>query len=132
MITMVSRICGVALLIALTIYPATRASAQGDPAARFSPAANPNGVWTYGFEFFPLPAPFSLVTAPATLPTAPGPSVDVWWSPTFGQVDVLHNETPVVQSFVTGNDNALIEPGGLGIHLGPNVWQLSRPDGFLT
>ena len=33
-----------------------------DPAAQFSPAANPNGVWSYGYENFPLSNPFTLLT----------------------------------------------------------------------
>jgi hypothetical protein len=95
------------------------ALAQGDPAAQFSPINNPNGVWSYGYENVPLPSPFTLLTVPGPVPTTPT-FVDAWRSPSFGDVGVYHNGTPVAQNFVTSGDNAIYQSGELGMHPGPN------------
>ena len=64
------RWCGIGLLFfAVAIGDAGLASAQDDPAVQFSPTLNPtladgNGVWSYGYENFPLPNPFTPLPAP--------------------------------------------------------------------
>jgi hypothetical protein len=110
MIPPVSRICRVVLLLVLAVGPATRASAQGDPAAQFSPVANPNGVWSYGYENVPLPNTFNLLTLPGPVATVPSPSIDAWRTPAFGEVGVYDNGTALNQNFVTGIDNAFYHP----------------------
>jgi len=91
------------------------ALAQNDPAVQFSPINNPNGVWKYGYENFPLPNPFNLLTLPG-----PVSGVDGWRSPSFGQVGVYHNGSAAVVNFLQPGDNALYQPNELGMHPGPN------------
>jgi hypothetical protein len=113
----------VPLVLASLMGAAKIASAQNDPSAQFSPINNPNpvpnGVWKYGFENFPLPNPFNLLTLPGPVATIPT-SIDAWRDPAFGQVGVYHNGTAVVQNFVGPGDNAFYQPGELGMHPGPN------------
>jgi hypothetical protein len=113
---------GSILLLALAFVPGAPklASAQNDPAAQFSPINNPdpvpNGVWRYGFENFPLPNPFNLLTLPG-----PVSGLDAWRDPAFGEVGVYHNGQAAAVNFVTAlPDNAIYQPGELGMHPGPN------------
>ncbi len=110
----------IALLLGLVVGTAWLASAQFDPSAQFSPTANPNGVWTYGYESVPIGSPFNLLTLPIPLPSAPGPVVDSWQSPAFGAVGVFHNGTAAVQSLTIGPETSLFNSGMLAMHAGPN------------
>jgi hypothetical protein len=109
-----------AVLLGLVVGTAWLASAQFDPSAQFSPTANPNGVWTYGYESVPIGSPFHLLTLPIPLPSVPGPVVDSWQSPTFGAVGVFHNGTAAVQSLTIGPETSLFNSGMLAMHAGPN------------
>lgn len=109
----------VAAVLALVICPATLLAGPFDPATQFSAVANPNGVWSYGYEEFPLPNPFGLLTLAVPV-TATPTFVDSWQLPAVGEVSVLHNGTPVSQLVTTGIDNALYQPNELAMHPGPN------------
>ncbi len=113
------------------------AVAQYNPVTQFSPINNPNGVWTYGFENVPIGSPFNLLTVPTPVPSAPGPFINSWETPTFGTLGVLDNGTPVAQLVNTGTDTAIYQPGMLALHPGPNdqlaVVQFTAPtNGFYT
>lgn len=110
----------VAVLLGLVVGTAWLASAQFDPSAQFSPTANPNGVWTYGYESVPIGSPFNLLTLPIPLPSVPGPVVDSWQSPSFGAVGVFHNGTAAAQSLTIGSETSLFNSGMLAMHAGPN------------
>jgi hypothetical protein len=110
----------IAVLLGLVVGTAWLASAQFDPSAQFSPTSNPNGVWTYGYEFVPIGSPFNLLTLPIPLPSVPGPVVDSWQSPAFGAVGVFHNGTAAVQSLTIGPETSLFNSGMLAMHAGPN------------
>jgi len=110
------------LILATVLGTAGLAAAQNDPAVQFSPVFNPNplpvGVWSYGYYNFPLvPA-----SNPCFLLTLPGPisGVDAWRAPAFGEVGVYHNPSAAAVSFITASDNAIYQPGQLGMHPGPN------------
>jgi PEP-CTERM motif len=113
----------VPLVFASMMGAARIASAQNDPSAQFSPVNNPNpvpnGVWSYGYENFPLPNPFNLLTLPGPVATTPT-FIDAWRAPAFGEVGVYHNGSAVNQNFVGPGDNAFYQPGELGMHPGPN------------
>jgi len=110
-----------ALLLGLAVGAARSASAQYDPSAQFSPVANPNGVWSYGFESVPLGSPFNLLTVPAPVPAVPGPTIDSWQDPFFGAIGVFHNGTAVPQTVTTvGPETSLFNPGELAMNAGPN------------
>ncbi|HXR47565.1 MAG TPA: PEP-CTERM sorting domain-containing protein [Candidatus Limnocylindrales bacterium] len=110
----------IAVLLGLVLGTAWLASAQFDPSAQFSPTANPNGVWTYGYESVPIGSPFNLLTLPIPLPSVPGPVVDSWQSPAFGAVGVFHNGTAAAQSLTVGPETSLFNSGMLAMHAGPN------------
>ena len=110
----------IAVLLGLVVVTAWLASAQFDPSAQFSPAGNPNGVWTYGYESVPIGSPFNLLTLPIPLPSVPGPFVDSWQSPAFGAVGVFHNGTAAAQSLTVGPETSLFDSGMLAMHAGPN------------
>src|SRR6185295_16406791 len=105
----------VASMSLLLIAAPRLALAQYDPATQFSPINNPNGVWKYGFENFPLPNPFNPLTVPG-----PVSGVDAWRAASFGQVAVYHNGTGAVVNFLQPGDNAIYQPNELGMHPGPN------------
>jgi len=110
-----------ALLLGLVVGAARPASAQYDPSAQFSPVANPNGVWSYGFESVPLGSPFNLLTVPAPVPAVPGPTIDSWQDPFFGAIGVFHNGTAVPQTVTTvGSEVSQFDPGMLAMNAGPN------------
>ncbi|HKW30777.1 MAG TPA: hypothetical protein VJT54_15695 [Verrucomicrobiae bacterium] len=117
----------------LVIGTAWLASAQFDPSLQFSPTANPNGVWTYGFETVPLGSPFNLLTAPVPIPSSPGPAIDSWQSPPLGNfLGVFHNGTAAAQTVTTsGSEISLFNPGMLAMNAGPNdeygIVQFSAP-----
>ena len=104
--------------LATVVGSAWPASAQIDPAAQFSPVANPNslptGTWSYGYENVPLPNTFNLLTVPV-----PGP-LSSWQAPAFGEVAVYDNATAVNQPFITAIDGAVYAAGEIGMHPGPN------------
>ena len=86
----------------------------------FSPASNStpadgNGAWSYGYENFPIPNAFNLLTIPAPIGV-----LDSWQSPAFGQVAVIHNGTAANQLYTLGGDNGVYQSGQLGMHPGPN------------
>ena len=110
----------IGVLLGLVVGTAWLASAQFDPSAQFSPTANPNGVWTYGYESVPIGSPFNLLTLPIPLPSVPGPVVDSWQSPAFGAVGVFHNGTAAAQSLTVGPETSLFNSGMLAMHAGPN------------
>lgn len=110
----------IAVLLGLVVGTTWLASAQFDPSLQFSPTANPNGVWTYGYESVPIGSPFKLLTLPIPLPSVPGPVVDSWQSPAFGAVGVFHNGTAAVQSLTIGPETSLFNSGMLAMHAGPN------------
>ncbi len=87
----------IAVLLGLLVGTARLASAQYDPSLQFSPVANPNGVWTYGFETVPLGSTFNLLTASVPIASAPGPFIDSWQSPPLGNfMGVFHNGTTML------------------------------------
>jgi hypothetical protein len=109
------------LFLAIVIGTSGKVVAQNDPAAQFSAVSNPapanGGLWSYGFENFPLPNPFNVAPLPLAIP--PGP-IDSWQTPSFGQVGVFHNGTAAPQPYVTASDGAVYQPGEIGMHPGPN------------
>ncbi len=123
----------IAVLLGLVVGTAWLASAQFDPAAQFSPTANPNGVWTYGFESVPLGSPFNLLTTPVPIPSLPGPVIDSWQSLPIGNfLGVFHNGTAAAQTVTTsGSEISLFNPGMLAMNAGPNdeygIVQFSAP-----
>ena len=68
----------IAALFGLVVGTAWLASAQYDPSAQFSPTSNPNGVWTYGYEFVPIGSPFNLLTLALPVASVPGPFINSW------------------------------------------------------
>jgi hypothetical protein len=114
------------LFLILVVGETRLVSAQGDPSLQFSPVANPNGDWKYGYENFPLPNPFNLLTMPGAVG-----GLDYWQAPAFGQVAVYHNPNSAAVTFTTLGDNAIYQPGELGMHPGPNdqyaIVQFSAP-----
>jgi hypothetical protein len=130
-------VTAVVLFLALVVGAANSAWAQYDPSAQFSPINNPNGVWSYGFESVPLGTPFKLLPLPLPVATLPGPAIDSWQSPAFGELGVLHNPTAAAQTVATVSDNAIYDPGMLAMHPGPNdefgMVQFTAPvNGFYT
>lgn len=129
-------IFGTSLLFLALVGCAAPALSQFDPSASFSAAINPNVVWSYGFDRFPLGgSPFSLLPLAVPVPSAPGPSVDSWQAPAVGEIAVLHNGTGAIQTVTTLIDNAVYDPGMLAMHPGPNdeygVVQFTAPaNGF--
>jgi hypothetical protein len=123
----------IAVLLGLVIGTAWLAPAQFDPSLQFSPTANPNGVWTYGFESVPLGSPFSLLTTPVPIPSLPGPVIDSWQSLPIGNfLGVFHNGTAAAQTVTTsGSEISLFNPGMLAMNAGPNdeygIVQFSAP-----
>ena len=111
-----------AVLLGLVVGAARLASAQYDPSLQFSPVANPNGVWTYGFETVPLGSTFNLLPASVPIPAAPGPSIDSWQSPPLGNfLGVFHNGTAAIQTVTTsGTEISQFDPGMLAMNAGPN------------
>jgi hypothetical protein len=127
----------VAASLALMLNSAALATAQFDPAAQFSPVANPNVPWSYGFESVPLGSPFKLLILPVAVPSVPGPAIDSWQSPTFGEVGVFHNGTAATQSVTIGPETSIFDTGMLTMHAGPNdeygMVQFTAPAaGFFT
>jgi hypothetical protein len=129
----------IAVLLGLVVGTARLASAQFDPSLQFSPAANPNGVWTYGFETVPLGSFFNLLPAPVPIPSAPGPVIDSWQSPPLGNfMGVFHNGTTLVQTVTTSaTEISQFGPGMLAMNAGPNdeyaMVQFTAPaNGFYT
>ena len=112
----------VAVLLGLLLGTTLPASAQYDPSLQFSPVANPNGVWSYGFETVPLGSTFNLFTLPAPVPATPGPPIDSWVSAPVGTfLGVFHNGTPLVQTVLTGaSEVSQFNPGMLAMNAGPN------------
>ena len=111
----------IALFLGLVVGTARLASAQFDPSLQFSPVANPNGVWSYGFESVPLGSPFALLTLPLTVSSLPGPFIDSWQDPAFGAIGVFHNGTAAPQTVTTvGPETSLFDPGMLAMNAGPN------------
>ena len=52
----------------------------------------------------------------------PVSGVDAWRAPAFGDVGVFHNGAAVAVSYITAaGDNAIYQPGELGMHPGPNA-----------
>jgi len=111
-----------AVLVALVVGTARLASAQFDPSLQFSPTANPNGVWTYGFETVPLGSAFNILSAPVPIPSAPGPFIDSWQSPPLGNfMGVFHNGTAAIQTVTTsGSEISQFGPDMLAMNAGPN------------
>jgi hypothetical protein len=112
----------ITLVLGLALSTAGLALAQYDPSAQFSPVANPNGVWSYGFETVPLGSPFNLLTAPISISSLPGPFIDSWQSPPLGNfMGVFHNGTPLTQTVTTsGTEISQFAPGMLAMNAGPN------------
>ena len=110
------------MLLGLLVGTARLASAQYDPSLQFSPVANPNGVWTYGFETVPLGSTFNLLTASVPIASAPGPFIDSWQSPPLGNfMGVFHNGTTAIQTVTTsGSEISQFDPGMLAMNAGPN------------
>jgi len=110
-----------AILAGLVVGTAPLASAQFDPSLQFSSVANPNGVWSYGFESVPLGSPFALLTLPLAVSSLPGPFIDSWQDPAFGAIGVFHNGTAAPQTVMTvGPETSLFNPGELAMNAGPN------------
>ena len=112
----------IAALVALVVGTARLASAQYDPSLMFSPVANPNGVWSYGFETVPLGSTFNLFTLSSPIPASPGPTIDSWLSAPVGTfMGVFHNGTAAAQIVTTGaSEVSLFDPGMLAMNAGPN------------
>lgn len=112
----------IAVVLGLTLGVAWLAPAQFDPSLQFSPVANPNGVWTYGFETVPLGSPLNLLTASVPIASAPGPFIDSWQSPPLGNfMGVFHNGTAATQIVTTsGTEISQFAPGMLAMNAGPN------------
>jgi hypothetical protein len=110
----------IAALFGLVVGTAWLASAQYDPSAQFSPTSNPNGVWTYGYEFVPIGSPFNLLTLALPVASVPGPFINSWQSPAFGAVGVFDNGTAASQSVTIGSETSLFNSGELAMHAGPN------------
>jgi hypothetical protein len=111
-----------ALLLGLLVGMERTASAQYDPSAQFSPVANPNGVWSYGFETVPLGSTFNLLTLTSLIPSSPGPGINSWLSAPLGTfMGVFDNGTPQVQTVTTGSSEiSQFQPGMLAMNAGPN------------
>ena len=108
--------CALVALFSLVLAGMPRlTSAQNDPAAQFSPINNPNGAWKYGYDNFPLPSAFNLLTLPG-----PVSGIDAWRAPSFGEVGVYHNGNAVATTFVQPGENAIYQAGQIGMHPGPN------------
>jgi hypothetical protein len=112
----------ITVVLGLALGIAWLAPAQFDPSTQFSPIANPNGVWTYGFETVPIGSPFNLLAAPVPIPSVPGPAIDSWQSPPLGNfMGVFHNGTPATQTVTTsGSEISQFDPGMLAMNAGPN------------
>ena len=109
-----------ALFLTLVLSSVPAIAMPFDPAAQFSAVANPNGVWSYGFESVPIGSPFNLLPFPSSVPSVPGPAIDSWELPSAGEIALLHNGTAVNQLVSTAIDNALYQPDELAMHPGPN------------
>ncbi len=107
------------LSLAMSIGSAWLVAGPIDPAMQFSPTTNPNplatGTWSYGYENFPLPNAFNLLTLPGSI----GP-LDYWRSPSFGDVGVYDNPSTFPVPYNTLSDSATYQPGEIGMHPGPN------------
>jgi len=111
----------IAALVALVFGTARLASAQYDPVAQFSPVANPNGVWSYGWESVPLGSPFNLFPGAAVpVPATPGPFIEAWQSPAFGELGIYYNQTAASQLVTIGSEISQFDPGMLAMNTGPN------------
>jgi len=114
--------CAIALLLGLVVGTAQPAPAQYDPSAQFSPVANPNSDWSYGFETVPLGSPFNLFTLASPIPASPGPPIASWLSAPVGTfLGVFDNGTAAAQTVTTGaSETSLFQPGMLAMNAGPN------------
>jgi hypothetical protein len=110
----------IAVLLGLVVGTAWLASAQYDPSAQFSPTSNPNGVWSYSYESVPIGSPFNLLTLPLPVASVPGPFINSWQSPAFGEVGVFDNGTAASQTVSIGPEISLFNSGELAMHAGPN------------
>ena len=118
----VQRRIGLLLLLGFVAGMAPFARAQYDPSAQFSPVANPNGVWSYGFETVPLGSSFNLFTLASPIPASPGPAIYSWLSAPVGTfMGVFDNGTAAVQTVTTGSSEiSQFQPGMLAMNAGPN------------
>jgi hypothetical protein len=108
------------LTTALSLFAVWTASAQFDPVAQFSLAANPNGVWSYGYEDVPLGSPFILFPTTVPIASTPGPNIFAWQAPAFGQAGVYYNQSAAGQSVNLSGEVSLFDPGMLAMNTGPN------------
>ncbi len=110
----------IAVLMGLVVGTASLASAQYNTSTMFSPIKNTNGVWTYGYESVPLGSPLNTLILPAPAASVPGPVIDSWQSPLFGEFGIFYNQTPVSQLVTIGPETSQFDPGMLAMNTGPN------------
>jgi hypothetical protein len=103
--------------VILAGMPPLLAQTVWNPATQFSATANPNGVWSYGYEASPG-GTFSLLTLSYVNKAADG--LDVWFPPSGVTPTVWHNPTanPITSvtypSIVVPTGALLMHPGSTG------------------
>jgi hypothetical protein len=87
-----------------------------DAAADFSPTANPNGVWSYGWSSFGSVV-FNLFSFSGNSGGSTGGGLDMWWGSPGGLPDIGHNGT---LNTWTCCSSVSVPPGQLEFHPGPS------------